>query len=800
MATLRTVIIDTDNAYAGFDYTTLTSANSTEQGDISLSTGSDEYVVFECYATSGTADTAQVNIDGWITEPTNYIEVTGMNDAAEYHNGVWDVTKYRLTNINSSAFVVTEEHVRVTGLQIQQSNTTSTRQPIVTSNASQADTHFEFSYNLLKGNGGSSYAQHGIRLEGTNAGQVVLIWNNIIFDTSTFSTSYGIRSNHSGTTYAYNNTIIGGTSGLNRNAGTTYFVNNLTQGQVTSGVSWAGSVGDNTGWNVVDDATLIADSMGGSNTDLTTGTATSYTANKLNDSGGGLSAAILGSLVANTTDLTYAYVTTVDSDTQLTLSADIFDTGNEAYRVTSNIHGVVEFVDSGSDNYLLDYLDELAMLHGVNKYADASLPVTDDILGTSRGNANTDFYDIGAFHSLEYGHVVDPDSGTGFDYTSLSTWESNEQADLPVTAKNKICTAVCRCTGGTNDTTAVTINGWTTDATGYPKVWTDPTEAYRHPGYWITGNYYRLVVSNAAAIDNREADFHVEGLQVQVSSVSTTDQCGIISQYFSTAAVSHQEFVGNVFKGAGGSIGATQWHFGIQVTAYSTGSSGQIDIYNNIIFDFGGVENYSNGGIEFYNDGANPMYIDCFAYNNTIQNCSKGLESSGTGTGFYLFVKNNLIDGGHRGYNLVSSSTFGSSSTHNVWNNTPVSEGAFGVQWASGTITSTESGKLIDTGKNFISLGVQVGSIVKDTTDSVYTYVTAIDSATTLSLANDYFTGTESYIIYTNMRGTVTFQDAGSDIFLLGASDTAAKDKGADLSGDSDLLITDDILGTSRPQ
>jgi hypothetical protein len=66
-----------------------------------------------------------------------------------------------------------------------------------------------------------------------------------------------------------------------------------------------------------------------------TGVATSYGANKLNDSGGGLSAAKVGSVVENVNDGTYANVTVVDSDTQLTLSTDIFEDGDETYSVTS---------------------------------------------------------------------------------------------------------------------------------------------------------------------------------------------------------------------------------------------------------------------------------------------------------------------------------------------------------------------------------------------------------------------------------------------------------------------------------
>ncbi len=65
------------------------------------------------------------------------------------------------------------------------------------------------------------------------------------------------------------------------------------------------------------------------------GTTTSTTANKLVQSGQNfLTTVSVGNVVYNTTDLTFAYVTVVDSDTQLTLSADIMVSG-EAFTIYS---------------------------------------------------------------------------------------------------------------------------------------------------------------------------------------------------------------------------------------------------------------------------------------------------------------------------------------------------------------------------------------------------------------------------------------------------------------------------------
>ena len=1092
-----TKVVDTDSG-AGFDYTSLATWESNEQADISV-TGSNKIAIVECRATAGTVDSF-VSFAGWNTDQTNYIEAK--TTGSYRHNGVWDDTKYRIVEASGEDCIDNyEAHFSVTGVQLHNNNAASIKMGIRDFESSDATGEKIYSYNLIKGSNSATYNMRGISVSLATGG-VSKIFNNIIYDVNTAATSHGVYLS-GGDNYVFNNTILGGTNGITRNSGNGIFINNLCQNAITNGIDWAGTAGTSSGFNINEDTPLAENSTGGSDYDLATGTADGDTTNKLRDSGGGLLNAVVGSIIKNTTDSTYTWTTAIDSDIQLSINDDIFASGTGSYRVTSNIYGNPEFQDSASDNYLLDSKDIVAMFNGTNLYTSSIVPITDDILsnsrgnaetntydigahhsleyskvvdtdsgvgfdytslatwesseqadisvtgsnkiavatckasagtadvgdgdgmliggwvtdtigyikvwtsgsdrhagvwddtkyrltstnsgantitveadytriiglqirpthvdsnivvrirtcvgvrvekcivahvvsgggtngiymagiagtvshyasnnivynhggasnesgmhgehngtgkcyfynntiyncydgmdtgagdtiainniitgsagiimdgsfgagttnnvsesitfvdaannnflldskdigamfqgtnlydsvnlpiiddilGNSRGNENTDSYDAGAHHSLEYGRVVDPGSGSGFDYTSLANWEANEQTDLPISAKNKICVAICRNTDGTDDFTPVTINGWTTGATGYPKVWTDPDEVYRHPGYWIAGNYYRLVVSNDAAIDVREADFHLEGVQIQVDAVDFSgNESGVIMQYFGAVAVSHMQIIGNVFKGAG-LIGSSQYHFGVSIKSFDTGSTGQVDVYNNVIFDFGRGENYNNGGIEFYNDGGALTYVDMYAYNNTIVSCSKGIESTGTGTGTFITIKNNLIYGGHRGYNLVSSATFGSASGHNVWDDTPASNGAFGAQWASGRNTSVVSGKLTDSGSDFSN--VQLFSLVVDVTDGAYTNVTSLDSSTQLGLANDHFTGNEEYIIYTNMRATPVFEDFDNDNFLLDSTDTAAQDKGKDLSTDGQLAFSTDIIGTTRPQ
>lgn len=66
----------------------------------------------------------------------------------------------------------------------------------------------------------------------------------------------------------------------------------------------------------------------------------------------------------------------------------------------------------------------------------------------------------------------------------------------------------------------------------------------------------------------------------------------------------------------------------------------------------------------------------------------------------------------------------------------------------SGSASATTASKLVDSTKDFITLGVKVGNIIYNTTDFTAATVTAVDSATTLSISADIIVSTEGYTIY----------------------------------------------------
>jgi hypothetical protein len=770
-------VVDTDGG-TGSDYGSLSAWESNEQADLTV-TGSNKVAIVECYATNGTADTTTTDIIGWTTSLANYIEIMTLSGSSTRHQGIWNDNIYRLVT-NTDAIDVEAGHFRVTGLQIHVSSSQAGRHPIDMSNdLAFSDGYYVYSYNLIRGNNSGVYDQKGIDIWGSEAGQVERIYNNIFYDISKVATSYGLYCNSSGVHYIYNNTVFGGTLGISRNAGSGRFKNNICQNQTSQGINWSGGVATETGWNIINDSTLIDESLGGTDTDLATGTADGDTTNKLIDSGGGLSAAVVGSIIANTTDSTYTWATAIDSDTQLSINDDIFASGTGSYRVTSHIYGNPEFQNSESRNYLLNYLDEVAILNGTNLYTasvGSPLAVTDDILSSSRGSGDTDNFDIGAHHSLEYGHVVDTDSGPGSDYSSLSNWDTGEQADLTISGSNKIAVATCRASSGSADDEAL-IDGWTTSAKNHIRIWTDPTESYRHLGYW-NDSVYRIIDSDTNALRVYERYVNIHGLQIELTSTNGSNQKCIWLQPQDSNEHRH-DVSHNIIKGY--AANTQDFHGGIHHYHSSNNPNGIVRIWNNIVYDVGGSGNNSSA-IQSYE--GNTTY---YWYNNTIFNSDQGLYAF-TGS---TVAKNNLIQDTSPGY----AGTFASTSTHNVWDNTPASLGTFGIKWAEGTTDGTETSKLLDSTADFSN--VQVSSLVKNVTDTTYTRVTAV-AATTLSLSNDYFTSGEIYEVYTNMRGDATFVDEANDNFLLDYKDTIAMFKGKNIYTGSELAIRDDILGNSR--
>ncbi len=240
--------------------------------------------------------------------------------------------------------------------------------------------------------------------------------------------------------------------------------------------------------------------------------------------------------------------------------------------------------------------------------------------------------------------IVDPGEGAGHDYHSLALWEAGEQGDL-TGVRNEIAVAKCRSTGGTADTTSVVIDGWTTDATRYIKIWTDPSESYRHAGVWDATKYrIECSVGNWDGNIRIIEDFvRIDGLQIYHKYAFTGNKGGIMTEWNSDSSV---VYISNcIIKREGGwadkNYGIVQYR-------------GTAHIWNNIIYDF---NSDTNVGIYVTSQATSTGNV----YNNTIYGCTTGIKSTYT----TAIAKNNLI----ANCTVAASGTWGAGTDYNATNN-----------------------------------------------------------------------------------------------------------------------------------
>lgn len=327
------------------------------------------------------------------------------------------------------------------------------------------------------------------------------------------------------------------------------------------------------------------------------------------------------------------------------------------------------------------------------------------------------------------------------------------------------------------DTTAVTFNGWTTSSANYIKVYTPVSSSevgvsQRHNGKWTSGAY-KLVVSNATALTTNVPYFWLDGVQINVPAGSD------VKPFTIATSPGNVYISNNIIKG--NSSDSNSWNSAIAFYGTDIATVGYV--WNNIIYDFPGG---SSGCIQNVVGPAGTIYI----YNNTFQHCATGVWNSSTAT---YVLKNNIFR--NNNYDVSSVTNIDSSSTNNIGGDINLAYMAFGAVADSGTTNSTMANKLVETGQNFTST-IRVGMIVKN--GSSYTYITAVDSDSTLSLNNNIMTSGQAYTIYTNKHGNIAFENEAGGDFRLAATDVVAKNAGVDLSADPIWPFSTDIRGLTR--
>jgi len=243
MADLVSVLVDVD-AGGGHDYTSLNAAEADNWGATSADLISeDENVECECIASSGSADTTAVDIDGLTTDATRFLKIFTDTDR---HSGVWSDSLYRLDIATGStdAIRVSDPFVTLDGLQVSVS-VNGTYGIHVSLTNDEVSTVI----NCIIRTTPVSNTREGLRnVYGTGSGATCYWHNNIIYG----PWDYGFIT--STTTYYFdNNTLHGCIDGIREAGGTVVCRNNVVQD--SSGSNFVGSPDSPSDYNVSDDAT-----------------------------------------------------------------------------------------------------------------------------------------------------------------------------------------------------------------------------------------------------------------------------------------------------------------------------------------------------------------------------------------------------------------------------------------------------------------------------------------------------------------------------------------------------------------
>ncbi|NIO61946.1 MAG: hypothetical protein GTO35_04930, partial [Gammaproteobacteria bacterium] len=249
-------------------------------------------------------------------------------------------------------------------------------------------------------------------------------------------------------------------------------------------------------------------------------------------------------------------------------------------------------------------------------------------------------------------------------YTSLANWESqteNPNITEPVendvnpspnlAAYNTIMNVACYGDGA--DTTSVNIDGWTTGANNYIKIYTpylssEVGASQRHNGKWDNGKYRLEVTSDTSSAISDSANYiRIEGLQVSMTVNANAND--VI--YFGVASAGEVWISKCIIKAI---IGGTATNLA-GISSWNASASLVVKIWNNIFYDF--IRSTAKI-MTVYNDTATT-----YAYNNTLQNVYQGFRQD-VGGGTFV-VRNNIVqDASDDGY----VGTFDGSSDYNISN------------------------------------------------------------------------------------------------------------------------------------
>jgi len=265
-------------------------------------------------------------------------------------------------------------------------------------------------------------------------------------------------------------------------------------------------------------------------------------------------------------------------------------------------------------------------------------------------------------------------TGGGRDYTSLSTWEADQDRDL--VAADEIAIAECYNDGVMTDT--ITLYNWNTDAAHYIKIYAPQSE--RHDGTKGTG--FTLTVSSAQNIIRvKQKHVRIEGIAFKAYDDGTTMKCIYVeSQSSADIRISHCLFYSQVAGPAYNSKGIHLY--------YGNG----FKIWNSFFFNLGKA---------IHSEAANDVYAE----NNTVFDCYMCYQLASNSLN-NVFINN--IGFTHSSTSFYQKSYFATGSDYNIDN---ISNTTYQAPGANSLHNKVPADNLVDVTRGAANLHIKVGAV-----------------------------------------------------------------------------------------
>ena len=196
-------------------YLSLSAWNTAEDTDLDTA---NNYMTVYCRSSSGTNDTTNFAMSGWITSATDYIEIIGADFPAD---GIWDDTKYILENATSSGSAITmqEDYVRFVNMQFLNKAPDGSNTIYI---SSVGTTDIRFDSCIFKADFSAVAATLSSGLRVNDATATVKVYNCVFygFIEGADADFWAVWADNQSSLTLYNCTIYGNYAGIDQDVGT----------------------------------------------------------------------------------------------------------------------------------------------------------------------------------------------------------------------------------------------------------------------------------------------------------------------------------------------------------------------------------------------------------------------------------------------------------------------------------------------------------------------------------------------------------------------------------------------------